>query len=195
MLFWQDVVLTFPPYQYAVGEPSDGPIEKCWVVRPQLFFFCHLRPRGGRPPKRANNTYGAEALRTTSKFNSCSTSSSSPWSCQGEALWKLWASRSCTSPHPHPSSMWASQLMCWGARPWCPSLSWAFLLRPSHTSSFSTFTADFHMGWQMQLRAARRLEQEGKQRLRGDPMAEAVWANLVWGACRWLRLRRGASQG
>ena len=34
----QDVVLTVPPYPYAVGEPSDAPLEKCWVVRPQLLF-------------------------------------------------------------------------------------------------------------------------------------------------------------
>ena len=43
ILFWQDIVLTVPPYPYAVGEP-----EKCCVVRPQLFFVCHLQPRGRR---------------------------------------------------------------------------------------------------------------------------------------------------
>ena len=40
--------------------------------------------------------------RTTSRSNSCSTAPSSPWSCQGAALWKLWACRGCTSPHPRP---------------------------------------------------------------------------------------------
>ena len=28
-----------------------------WVVRPQLFFSCHLRPRGARLPRRADYTY------------------------------------------------------------------------------------------------------------------------------------------
>ena len=36
MLFWQDVVLTAPPYPYAVGEP-EVPLEKCWVVTPILY--------------------------------------------------------------------------------------------------------------------------------------------------------------
>ena len=30
-------MLTVPPYPYAVGD-SDVPLEKCWLVRPQLFF-------------------------------------------------------------------------------------------------------------------------------------------------------------
>ena len=38
------------------------------------------------------------AARTTSKSNSCSTAPSSPWTCQGAALWKLWACRGCTRP-------------------------------------------------------------------------------------------------
>ena len=40
----QDVVLTIPPYPYVVTESSsEVPLEKGWVVRPQLFFSCHLR--------------------------------------------------------------------------------------------------------------------------------------------------------
>ena len=62
MLFWQDVALTAPPYPYALGEPSDVPFDECWVVRPQLFFSCHLRPMGGLQPKRANCTYGADDI-------------------------------------------------------------------------------------------------------------------------------------
>ena len=44
-------------------------------------------------------------MQTTSKFNSCSTAPSSPWTCPGAALWKLWA---CTAvqklyePSPTP---------------------------------------------------------------------------------------------
>ena len=34
----QDVVLTVPPYSYLVGEPSNVPLEKCWMVRTQMFF-------------------------------------------------------------------------------------------------------------------------------------------------------------
>ena len=34
----QDVVLSVPPYPCAVGGPPDVPLEKCWMVRPQLFF-------------------------------------------------------------------------------------------------------------------------------------------------------------
>ena len=44
------------PISVRCGEPSDALLEKCWVVRPQLFFTCHLRPRNGRPQKRANLT-------------------------------------------------------------------------------------------------------------------------------------------
>ena len=70
MLFWQDIVLTVSPYPYAVGESSDIPLEKCRLVRHQLFFSCHLRPRGGRPPKRANYTYGADDIQVQLVFYS-----------------------------------------------------------------------------------------------------------------------------
>ena len=36
---------------------SDVPLDQGWVVRPQLFFSCRLRPRGARLPRRANYTY------------------------------------------------------------------------------------------------------------------------------------------
>ena len=72
MLFLQDVVLTVPPYPYEVGEPSDVPLGKCWVVRPHLFFSCHLRPRGGRPPKRANYPCGADDIQDQLVFYSTS---------------------------------------------------------------------------------------------------------------------------
>ena len=35
----------------ALEEPSDVPLDECWVVSPQLFFSCHLRPMGRRQPK------------------------------------------------------------------------------------------------------------------------------------------------
>ena len=65
-----DVVLTVHPFPYAVGEPSDVPLERCWVVRPQLFFSCHLQPRGGRPPKRANYTCDVDDIQVQLVFYS-----------------------------------------------------------------------------------------------------------------------------
>ena len=51
-------MLTIPPYPCMVTESSsDVPLDQGWVVRPQLFFSCHLRPRGARLPRRANYTY------------------------------------------------------------------------------------------------------------------------------------------
>ena len=72
MLFWQDVVFTVSPYPYALGEPSDAPLDECWVVRPQLFFSqaCHLRLMGGRQPKRANYAYGADDIQVQLVFYS-----------------------------------------------------------------------------------------------------------------------------
>ena len=72
MLFWHDVVLIahFPPYPSVVGEPSDTPLEKFWVVRPQQFFFCYLLPRSGRKPKRASYTYGTNNIQVQLVFYS-----------------------------------------------------------------------------------------------------------------------------
>ena len=52
-------MLTVPQYPFVVEESSgsDVPLDQCWVVRPQLFFSCHLRPRGAQLPRRANYTY------------------------------------------------------------------------------------------------------------------------------------------
>ena len=55
-------MLTVPQYPFVVGESSDVPLDQYWVVRPQLFFSCHLLPRGARLPRRANYTYGPEAM-------------------------------------------------------------------------------------------------------------------------------------
>ena len=61
-----------PPYPYVVGESSDVPLDQCWVVRPQLFFSCHLLPRGARLPRRANYTYCPDDIQVQLVF--CSTS-------------------------------------------------------------------------------------------------------------------------
>ena len=55
-------MLTVPPYPFVVGESSDVPLDQCWVVRPQLFFCCHLLPRGARLPRRTNYTYGPDDI-------------------------------------------------------------------------------------------------------------------------------------
>ena len=77
MLFWQDVVLTIPPYPYALGEPSDVPLDERWAVRrPQAsaFFLLPSAANGGRQPKRANFTYGADDIQVQLV-------PSSPWFC------------------------------------------------------------------------------------------------------------------
>ena len=63
-------MLTVPPYPFAVGESSDVPLDHCWVVRPQLFFSCHLRPRGARLPRRANYTNGPDNIQVQLVFYS-----------------------------------------------------------------------------------------------------------------------------
>ena len=40
-----------------LDEPSDVPLDQCRCARPQLYFTCHLRPTGGRQPKKSNYTY------------------------------------------------------------------------------------------------------------------------------------------
>ena len=53
-----------------VGESSDVTLDQCWVVRPQLFFSCHLRPRGARLQSRANYTYGPDDIQVQLVFYS-----------------------------------------------------------------------------------------------------------------------------
>ena len=62
-------MLTIPPYPF-VGESSEVPLDQCWVVRPRLFFSCHLRPRGARLPRRANYTYGHDDIQVQLVFYS-----------------------------------------------------------------------------------------------------------------------------
>ena len=63
-------MLTIPPYPFVVGESSDVPLDQGWVVRPQLFFSCHLRPRGARLPRMANYTYGPDDIQVQLVFYS-----------------------------------------------------------------------------------------------------------------------------
>ena len=50
------------PHLFVTGDPSEVPLEECWMASPQLFFTCFLRPVGGRPPKRAKDTYGPDDI-------------------------------------------------------------------------------------------------------------------------------------
>ena len=49
----QGTILVVPPYPYCIEEDRiDVPLKDCWYARPQLFFTCQLRPKGGRVPLR-----------------------------------------------------------------------------------------------------------------------------------------------
>ena len=64
-------MLTIPPYPCVVTESSsEVPLDQGWVVRPQLFFSCHLRPRGARLPRRANYTYCQDDIQVQLVFDS-----------------------------------------------------------------------------------------------------------------------------
>ena len=56
--------------RYSPRPVLGGPLDQCWVVRPQLFFSCHLRPRGARLQGRANYTYGPDDIQVQLVFYS-----------------------------------------------------------------------------------------------------------------------------
>ena len=59
----QDTIVVVPPYPYNIeDDPADVPFEDCWYARPQLFFTCHLRPAGARPPKNPSYKIGPDDL-------------------------------------------------------------------------------------------------------------------------------------
>ena len=59
----QDTIIVIPPYPYSIAEEIDDvPFDDCWYARPQLFFQCHLRPAGGRPPKNPSYKIGPDDL-------------------------------------------------------------------------------------------------------------------------------------
>ena len=59
----QDTIVVVPPYPYSIeDDPADVPFEDCWYARPQLFFNCHLRPSGARPPKNPSYKIGPDDL-------------------------------------------------------------------------------------------------------------------------------------
>ena len=56
---------------YAAGSVRGGGILlDQWVVRPQQFFPCHLRPRSARLPRMANYAYGPDDIQVQLVFYS-----------------------------------------------------------------------------------------------------------------------------
>ena len=91
-------MLTVPPYPYSVEDPCDIPLEKCWVVRPQLFFACYLRPIGGRPPKRTNYTHGPDDIKVQLVFFS----TFEPVALPGGGPMEKWGVQKLYEPSPTP---------------------------------------------------------------------------------------------
>ncbi len=57
-------MLVVPPYPYCIEEDhNDVDLEDCWTALPQLFFSCHLHPKGGRKPKDGRHKTGPDDLR------------------------------------------------------------------------------------------------------------------------------------
>jgi hypothetical protein len=55
--------MTVPPFPFVLEDPTDVPLEECWIASPQLFFTCFLRPADGRRPKRAMDTFCLDDIR------------------------------------------------------------------------------------------------------------------------------------
>ncbi len=84
----QDTVLFVPPYPYYIEEDRhDVDLEDCWTALPQLFFSCHLRPKGGRMPKDRRHKTGPDDLRYDlvffSTFEELSLPIKGPWKMLG----------------------------------------------------------------------------------------------------------------
>ena len=100
-------------YPIVVGESSDVPLDQCWVVRPQLFFLCHLRSRGARLQRRPNYTYGPDDIHVQLVFYS----TFEPMILPGGGPMEAMGVQKLYKPSPTPLCMWASPPMCWGACP------------------------------------------------------------------------------
>ncbi len=59
----QATILVVPLHPYCIDDDLDDvQLEDCWYARPKLFFSCHLRPTGGRPPKNLSYRIGPDYL-------------------------------------------------------------------------------------------------------------------------------------
>ena len=100
-------------------------------------------------------------------------------------------------PLQRPTFMWAPSQMYWGECPWCPYFSAENLSWPSGTISITCSAA-------ISIRLCRRRQgvwQEGKRRLRGEPIVAALWEGQAssggsfsvwdWGTVNGCDARRG----
>ncbi len=92
----QDTVLVVPPYPYCIEEDSHAvDLEDCWTAWPQLFFSCHLRPKGGRMPKNGNHKIGPDDRRYDLVFFSTFEELTLPIKADSKGPWKMlgWSSK------------------------------------------------------------------------------------------------------
>ena len=197
MLFWQDVVLTVPPYPYALGEPSGVLLDECCVVRHQLFFSRHLLPIGGRAKKGQLDVWWGRhpsSTRVLQRLRARGSAQRRPYgSCGREQLLKLYKPSPTPILHVAPAANVLGRTLSRSC-PWCPCFSAETLLWPSHISSVSIGAAHSHMCWQMQRTRRARREAASTRSRRTHGCGSLCWANLAWGASQWLRLRSGTLQ-
>ena len=180
-------MLTIPPYPYAVEEPSDVPLEECWVVRPQLFFTCHLRPKGAREPKRANYTYGPDDIKVALVFYSTFEPEVLPGNSPMEAVevQKLY------EPSPTPILYVGLVTNVLGRVPLMP----LFLL--GNSTPTIPHQLRQHRSSRFPHGLADAADESGRKGSNVYEINKWLWqfgrANLVWGTCRWLRARSGAT--
>ena len=187
-------MLNIPPYPYVVTESSDVLLDQGWVVRPQLFFSCPLRPRGrvrgarlpvaGQlhvlPCRHASPTRVLQHLRVHGHANGW------PYGSYGRAE----AARALTHAH----SVCGPRRQCAGARALDAPVP------PKQLYSDHPTPAPPAPERQVSTWAGRCKRRVGKQ-LEGhvptctrstNGCGSLGGAIRVWGACRWLRLRSSA---
>ena len=155
----------------STGQPSDIPLEKFWVVRPQLFFSCHLRPRGGPPPKRANYRCVQDDIQVQLVFYI----TFEPLDLAGGGLMEAVGVQKLYVPSPSPILFVGLAANVLGRVPLMPLFLLGQLYSDNPTPA-SLASARQVPTWVGRCRGIRRDGQEGKQRLRGKPVAVAVWA-------------------
>ena len=167
-------MLTIPPYPYVVTKSSsDVPLDQGWVVRPHLFFSCHLRPWGARLQRRANYTYCPDDIQVQLVFYSTFEPMVLP---MGGPMDAIGVQKLC-SPSPTPILYVGLAANVLGRVPLMPLFLLSnytptipHQLRQQRSARFPHGLAD----------AADELGRKGRnvtcQRVRDQPMAVAVWA-------------------
>ena len=162
-------MITVPPHPFVLDDPSEVPLEECWMARPQLFFTCFLRPVDGRPPKRAmdSDTYGPDDIRADlvlfSTFEDLDLPGSGPMETRGVTKYY--------EPSPTPILYVGPISNVLGRVPLMP-----FPPRQLYTDHPTRVPSPQSQQIPIRLRRCfRRVRQEGKQRLRGEPVDVGVW--------------------